>query len=145
MEVCLDAGATLSECVVRCRLPIFLVSAAVVVEAGWGELRAAGGMGEVAGRSRGRVGRVPEEQPAAAWPSWAAPEYSSDGRLVGLSVGGVRKSSFRLAGFDWLPWGRSFSPRMLGVLCRRREMTLSFPAKDSPSTGWPSVRGGQAS
>ena len=37
---------------------------------GWGELSAAGGMGEVAGQSRGRVGRVPEEQPAAAWPSW---------------------------------------------------------------------------
>ena len=54
---------------------------------GGGELSGGGGMGRGAGRSRGLVGRVPEEQPSASGLGWAAPTYSIDGRLVVLSVG----------------------------------------------------------
>ena len=55
---------------------------------GGGELSGATGMGSVAGRGRGLIGRVPEEQPSAAGLGWAAHKYSSAGRLVGLSDGG---------------------------------------------------------
>ena len=55
---------------------------------GGGELSAGGGVGTVAGGSRGRVGRVPEEQPSAAGLGWAAQEWSSAGLFVGLSDGG---------------------------------------------------------
>ena len=39
---------------------------------GGGELGAGGVIGKVAGRIRGRVGRVPVEQPAAAGLGWAS-------------------------------------------------------------------------
>ena len=39
---------------------------------GGGELRDGGGVGRGVGRSRGRVGRVPEEHPCAAGLDWAA-------------------------------------------------------------------------
>ena len=39
---------------------------------GEGELSGGGGMGRGAGRRRGLVGRVPEEQPSAAGLDWAA-------------------------------------------------------------------------
>jgi len=52
---------------------------------GGGELSAGGGMGTVAGGSRGRVGLVSEEQPSAAG---VAQEWSSAGLFVGLSDGG---------------------------------------------------------
>ena len=54
---------------------------------GGGELSGATGMGSGAGRSRGLIGRVPEEQPSAAGLGLAAPKYSSAGRLVVRSVG----------------------------------------------------------
>ena len=53
---------------------------------GGGELSGGGGVGRGAGRSRGLVGRVPEEHPSAAGLGWAAHKYSSAGWLVGLSV-----------------------------------------------------------
>ena len=53
---------------------------------GGDELSGGGDMGRGVGRSRGRVGRVPEEQPSAAGLDWAAHKYSSAGWLVGLSV-----------------------------------------------------------
>ena len=52
---------------------------------GVGGLSAVGGMGTVAGGSRGRVGRVPEEPPSAAWLGWVAQEWSRAGLIVGLS------------------------------------------------------------
>ena len=74
---------------------------------GGGEVSADGGMGKVAGGSRGRVGRVPEEQPSAAGLGWVAQEWSIAGLFVGLSDGGgkcgVRKSSFLLADLFWVP------------------------------------------
>ena len=113
-----------------------------------GELRAGGGIGKVAGGSRGRVGRVPEEQPSAAGLGLAAPKDSSAGRLVVRSVGiggCVGKSSFRLADCVFVPWARFVLPVMFGGGCRGRKMTLSFPANMSPSMGWLPVSGGQAS
>ena len=53
---------------------------------GGGELRGGGGVGRGVGRSRGLVGRVPEEQPSAAGLDLAAHKYSGAGWLVGLSV-----------------------------------------------------------
>ena len=46
---------------------------------GGGELRGGGGVGRGVGRSRGLVGRVPEEHPSAAELDWAAHKYSSAG------------------------------------------------------------------
>ena len=72
-----------------------------------GERSAGGGLGTVAGWSRGRVARVPEEQPSAAGLGWVAQEGSSAGVFVGLSDGGgecgVGKSSFLLADLFWGP------------------------------------------
>ena len=62
--------------------PMRLLSSSV----GGGELSGATGMGSVAGRGRGLVGRVLEEQPSAAGLGLAAHKYSSAGWLVGLSV-----------------------------------------------------------
>ena len=115
---------------------------------GGGELSGGTGMGRGAGRSRGLIGRVPEEQPAAAGLGLAAPKYSSAGRLVVRSVGiggCVGKSSFRLADCVFVPWARFVLPVMFGGGCRGRKMTLSFPANMSPSMGWLPVSGGQAS
>ena len=53
---------------------------------GGGEVGGGGGVGRDVGRSRGLVGRVPEEHPSAAGLDWAAHKYSSAGWLVGLSV-----------------------------------------------------------
>ena len=55
---------------------------------GGGELSGGGGMGRDVGRSRGLVGRVPEEQPSAAGLGWVAQEWSGVGLFVGLSDGG---------------------------------------------------------
>ena len=74
---------------------------------GGGEVSAGGGMGTVAGGSRGRVGRVPEEQPSAAGLGWVAQEWPSAWMFVGLSDGGgdcgVLKSSFLLADLFGVP------------------------------------------
>ena len=53
---------------------------------GGGELRCGGGVGRGVGRSRGLVGRVPEEHPSVAGLDWAAHKCSSAVWLVGLSV-----------------------------------------------------------
>ena len=53
---------------------------------GGGELSVGAGMGSGVGRSRGLVGRVPEEHPSAAVLGLASHKYSSAGWLVGLSV-----------------------------------------------------------
>ena len=115
---------------------------------GGGEVSGGGGMGRGAGRSRGLVGRVPEEQPSAAGLGLAAPKCSSAGRLVVRSVGiggCVGKSSFRLADVVCVSWRRALSPVMFGGGCRGRKSTLAFPVKRSPRMGWPPVSGGQAS
>ena len=55
---------------------------------GGGELSAGGVLGTVVGGGRGRVGRVPVEQPSAAGLGWVAQEWSSAGLFVVLSHGG---------------------------------------------------------
>ena len=71
----------------RCRLPVFFWPARLLSSRlGGGGLSSGGVIGEVAGGGRGRVGRVPEEQPAADGLGWAANKLSSAG-LLGLSVG----------------------------------------------------------
>ena len=129
-------------CIVVCRS--FLASTAVVVRAGWGWWR------------HGQDGwREPWSCRAcargASFDCWAGLGlYQVVGvewgcRLVAGSVVYSVKSSFRLADCAWVPGGRSLWPRMLGGGCRGRVIALSFPVKDSPSAGYPPVRGGQTS